>query len=116
MLSISSQTNHALREDAENQFVIKLAAILKREVPEIADEPDSVFYDQVKLVIEQARSYGLRTEQNIGAYAITAGTLGLDFPEKFNGAREILESHEDEDRKAELLEYFTLALFEALEG
>lgn len=116
MLSISSQTNDAFANDTENEFALKLANILRREFPALANEPEPAFFNQVKLIIGQARGFGLKTEQTIGAYAITAGTLGIDFPDQFSGAREILEGHEDEDRKAELLEYFTLALFEVLES
>lgn len=93
----------------------KLARVLREAVPDLADEPEPDFSAQVRLLIEAARSYGMEAEQTIGAYAITAGLLGLDFVDEHQAAHDILTSHETEFKKAELLEAFALELFKALE-
>ena len=115
MLSIGPQAFDAFQREAEHDFVVKLGKVLRAEVPSLAAEPEPAFSQQVWNIISRARSFGLASEQTISAYAITAGLLGLDFPDRYRGARQILEGQEHEARKAELLEHFTLALFEALE-
>ncbi len=105
----------AFEHEAETKFIAKLTRVLREAVPDLATEPDPAFSAQVRLLVEEARSYGLTTEQTIGAYAITAGLLGLDFVEEHPAAKGILVSHEDEFRKAELLEEFTVKLFRVLE-
>lgn len=105
----------AFEHEAEARFIAKLGQVLREAVPDLASEPEPAFSAQVRLVVEEARSYGLTTEQTIGAFAITAGLLGVDFVEAHPAAEGILTSHEDEFRKAELLEEFTVKLFRVLE-
>lgn len=114
MFSVSPDVFRTFESQSETQFVSKLAAVLRETVPELTQEPDEPFFAQVRLLIEQARSYDMRKEQSIGAYCITAAMLGIDFPDQFTGARQILLSSEPEERKAELLEAFTLNLFDIL--
>ena len=115
MMEIGPRAFGALQQESERAFVVKLGTVLRTEVPSLAHEPEPEFSRQVESIIRRARDFGLESEQSIGAYAMTAGMLGLDFPDHFAGARQILESSQDEDSKAELLEHFTLAVFEALE-
>lgn len=116
MRTVSLESLVAHEAKAETAFVVKLGKVLRDAVPDLADVPAQAFLAQVRLLIEQARSYGLMSEQEIGSFAVTAGLLGVNFVDAFPGAREILEGDEPSHRKAELLEAFTLNLFDILEG
>ena len=116
MRDISPQAFAALEATAETAFIAKLGEVLRDALPSLANEPEPAFSAQLRLLVEQARGFGLTTEQEIGGYAITAGLLGIDFADQFPGAREILEGFEPPHRKAELLEAFTMNLFEVLES
>ncbi|WP_086607743.1 hypothetical protein [Erythrobacter donghaensis] len=115
MQKLGPEVFAAFEHDAEARFIAKLGKVLREAVPDLASEPEPAFSAQVRLLVEEARSYGLTTEQTIGAFAITAGLLGTDFVEQNPAAKGILTSHEDEFRKAELLEEFTVKLFRILE-
>lgn len=115
MLKITPETFAAMERPAERAFVEKLAHVLRNAVPALAGEPQEPFVAQVRLLIERARNHGLESEQGIGSFAVTAGLLGVDFVDQFPAAREILASGADQERKAEQLEEFTVALFAALE-
>ena len=115
LLKITPETFIALARPAERAFVEKLAEVLRSAVPALAGEAQEPFLAQVRLLIERARDYGFESEQAIGSFAVSAGLLGVDFVDHIPAAREILESGADEERKAEQLENFTVALFEALE-
>ena len=112
---IGPQAFSVFESQAETAFITKLGVVLRDAVPGLASEPEHQFSAQVRLLVDQARSYGLTSEQEIGGFAITAGLLGLDFVDRFPGAREILEGFESPERKVGLLEAFTLNLFEQLE-
>ena len=114
MLTISPQSWDAFGAQAEANFLIKLNRVVRETVPEVASESEPDFTNLLRDVVARARTFGLETEQSIGAYAITAAMLGPDFPERFAGAREILCGHEDEEGKAELLQCFVAALFDTL--
>ena len=116
MQEISPQAFSVLESQQEAAFIAKLAAVLRDAVASLAGEPEPAFSAQVRLLVQRARSYALESEQAIGSFAVTAGLLGVDFVDQFPAARQILEGHEDQERKTELLENFTLALFEALES
>lgn len=116
MLSFSPGSYAALTEASEQAFVSRLAGVLREAVPSLAKEPDAPFHEQVRILVRHARSFGLTSEQTVGAYAVTAALLGLNFADRFAGARQILLGHETQARKAELLEGFTMALLETLEG
>ena len=115
MQKLGPEVFAAFEHDAEARFIAKLGKVLREAVPDLASEPEPVFSAQVRVVVEEARFYGLTTEQTIGAFAITAGLLGVDFVEMHPAAKGILTSHEDEFRKADLLEEFTVELFRLLE-
>lgn len=114
MFSVSPEVFRSFESQSETQFIVKLGKVLREAVPDLAQEAAEPFNAQIRLLVEQARSYGLRSEQSIGAFCITAAMLGPDFVDQFAGARQILLSSEPEERKAELLEAFTLNLFEIL--
>lgn len=115
MHPIGPRTFSVFESQAEADFISKLAGTLREAVPSLAGEPEPAFSAQIRLLVEQARSFGLKTEQEVGSFAVTAGLLGVEFVEHFPGAREILESSEPPYRKCELLEAFTMNLFEILE-
>ena len=106
----------SFENDAEARFVAKLGRVVREAVPELAGEPEPAFSAQIRLLIEEARSYGLRAEQSIGVFAVAAGMLGTGFVDEHPGAKEILTGHEDEFRKADLLEEWTIQLIRALES
>jgi hypothetical protein len=112
---ISPDAFAAFESEAEVAFVAKLAGVLRDAVPALASEPEPAFSATVRLLIDQARGYGLASEQEIGVFAVTAGVLGLDFVDRFAGARQILEGREPPARKADLLEAFTRNLIDTLE-
>ena len=114
MRDISPQAFAAFEATAETAFIAKLGAVLRDAVPALVDESEPAFSAQLRLLVEQARGFGLTTEQEIGGFAVTAGLLGIDFLEHFPGAREILESTEPAYRRCELLEAFTMNLFELM--
>ena len=115
MFEITPSTFAVIENDSELRFRHKLANVLRDAVPSLRSEPPETFDPQLRLLIEQARSYGLASEQAIGSYAITAGLLGVDFADRLPGARQILAGHEPEARKADLLEAFTLNLLSVLD-
>lgn len=114
MFSVSPEVFATFESQTETQFIVKLGKVLREAVPDLRQEPDEPFHAQVRLLVENARSFDMRSEQAIGAFCITAAMLGADFADQFAGARQILASSEPEYRKAELLEAFTLNLFEIL--
>jgi len=112
---ISPDAFAAFESEAETAFTAKLNGVLREAVPSLAHEPEPAFSATVRLLIEQARSYGMISEQEIGVFGVTAGLLGLDFVDHFPGARQILEGREPPAVKADLLEAFTRNLIETLE-
>lgn len=114
MFTISPTSYAWFTNEAERKFVLDLVTFLRQNVPELAGEPADAMIAQVTLLLEQARSYGLMSEQHVAVFALTAAQLGTDFVEKFPGAREILTLELSADEKVSLLEAFTLNLFEIL--
>ena len=112
---ISPQAFSVFESAGEIEFIAKLGVVLRDAVPELVDEAEPAFSAQLRLLVAQARGFGLSNEQEIGGFVVTAGLLGLEFVTQFPGAREILEGSEPPYRKTELLEAFTLNLFEELE-
>ncbi len=103
-------------QDAEEEYVTRLTNLMHESVQGLADVPEPELRVEVRNQIAKARSYGLASEQAIAIYTITAGQLGVDFDTKFPAAHEILtEPGATEAVKADKLEGFTVALFEALE-
>jgi len=115
MFEISPKAFAAFEGKAESEFIERLGHVLRTAVPSLQSEPQPAFFAQLRLLVEQARSFGLCSERAVGGFAITAALLGVDFVDRFPGARQILLGSETGDRKAELLEAFTLNLFEILE-
>ncbi len=116
MFTISPVAYAALEAAAETDFVSRLCNVLREAVPSLSGESQASLRDNVIVLIRQAREHGFASEQAIGGFAVTAGLLGLDFVQKFPGAQQILASSESGDRKAQLLEAFTLDILERLEG
>ncbi len=105
----------ALAADEEEKFISKACAALVNAIPSLASEPESQLRGQVKALVNQARNYGMKNEEEIAVYLTTAGLMGVEFVSRFRGARDILEGRESGARKAELLEGLTIAILEALE-
>jgi hypothetical protein len=80
----------------------------------MAPVPAAEMQQQIRVLIAQARTFDIVTEAGVATYVVTAALLGLDFVERFRGARVILMSSEPEERKAKLLEGFTVRLLETL--
>ncbi len=116
MLEISDQVVSRFEGEAEQRFIAKLAAFLREKVPSLASESPEALHVQCKLLKDKAFSFDMRSEQAVATFAMTAAILGLDFVERFRGARQILYADTPEDEKAELLEGFTVTLLKRLKG
>jgi hypothetical protein len=116
MLEISGQVVSRFEDEAEQRYIAKLAAFLREKVPSLANEDPAAMTVQCKLLKDKAGSFNMRSEQAVAAFAMTAAVLGLDFVERFRGARQILYADTPEDEKAELLEGFTVTLVQRLKG
>lgn len=116
MLTISPETFSKVASADLEVFVRKLADFIRQNVPGMSAEPPDRMHAQILALKKDANGYGLRSEQGIAAYAVTAAFLGVNFPERFAGARQILFARETEERKAELLSAFTVTLFDTLAG
>jgi hypothetical protein len=116
MRKVSPELFSAFEHDQERRFVKKLATVVKEAVPDLRDVPEPAFSAQIRLLIEQARSYGLHAENTIGSFSVTAGLLGVDFVEQHPAVEDILKSNDSEFTKARMLEEFSIQLFRALES
>lgn len=114
MLEISNQAFSGLKDQTEQRFVAKLAAFLREKVPALASESLEATIVQCKLLKRKANSFDMSSERAVAAFAMTAAVLGLDFVERFRGARQILYADAPEEEKAELLEGFTVTLLDRL--
>lgn len=114
MFEISDQTFSTFERAEEEKFVGRMAAFLREKLPYMADEPDEELRGEIRKLKKQANSYGLTTERTVATYVLTAAHLGLDFVDKFDGARKILFRAAGEQRKADLLEAYTLDILEKL--
>lgn len=115
MQIIRPELYSAYENEADAAFIAKLAEAVREAVPSLADEPEPAFSAQIRLLVQEARSFNLMSEQAIGVFVVTAGLLGVNFVEEHSAAKEILEGNETEEKKAELLQALTLMLFEALD-
>lgn len=115
MQDISNQAFAAFERESQANFITKACLALRSAIPSLADEPEPAFRQHVVSLVGQARGYGLKSNEEIAIYLTTAGLMGVDFVDRFRGARDILEGRENGGRKAELLESLTLAILEALE-
>ncbi len=114
MLTISPNTFDAFSSVEEQKFNARLAEFLREEVPGFAQLPQETLLKQVSAVVSSAREFGMESEEAVACYALTAAHLGPDFPDKFPGARQILDAPISDDEKAEHLEAYSVSLFEAL--
>lgn len=114
MLKITPESLAQLTAVEERAFLRRLTAMLREAVPALAHEPPAAMDAQVQLQVEAARGYGMTSERAVATYVMTAAQLGIDFPDRFGGARDILTAATSGDRKADRLEAFTLRLFDAL--
>jgi hypothetical protein len=114
MLKISLETFKTYQQALDADFIFRLSNVLRSAVPSLCDQAPDVLNAQVRLVVDEARGYGLSSERAVGVFAVTAALLGLEFVDQFDGAREILLGPGHGDRKAELLEAFTLHLLEVI--
>ena len=112
---ISLKCFSALAAEEEEKFVSEASAALVNTIPSLASVPAAQLRGQVQALVSQARNFGINSEEDIAVYLATAGLMGLDFPDRFSAAREILEGRESGARKAELLEGLTIAMLKALE-
>ncbi len=116
MLKIGPETFSRMAAADLDAFVRRLAAFVYANVPGMKDMTEPALVADIHRLKDKAAGFGLKSEGGVAAYVVTAAYLGLDFPEKFAGARQILFSGESEERKAELLGAFTATAFEALAG
>ena len=115
-MNISRTTFAGFADATEQHFIDRTASFLKANVPALAGVSDVELLSNVQHVVGKARSYGFVEESDVVRFALCSALLGLEFDHDFPGAREILEMKESATYRADLLEYYTREIFEALEG
>ncbi len=116
MLEVSPECFEGISAVEESRFVDRLVMFLRQNVPQVASEPQDAMVARVRALKADAATYDMKSEQPVAAYVLTGALLGVDFVEKFPGARKILYSKNSEDKKADLLEGFTVTLMQKLKG
>ena len=116
MLTLSPETFQRMSAVEEQRFVERIVDFLRQNVPQMAGEPQDSMVAQVRVLKAEAATYDMTSEQAVAVYALTAALIGADFSERFGGARKILFSANDQDKKAQLLEGFTVTLLQKLKG
>lgn len=114
MLKISPRTFARMSEHEEGRFIARLAGFLREKVPGLANEPPAALDHQCRMLAKQARSHDMTSEQAIAAFVMTAAILGVDFVDRFPAVRQILFRPVPQERKAELLQGFTIKLLDTL--
>jgi 16S rRNA G527 N7-methylase RsmG len=103
-----------MRDREEDRFIMKVVAFLQESVPAMQQEDPAKMYGEVRKLKEQAATFDMISERAVATFALTAALLGLDFVDRFDGARQILFRPVDQKRKSELLKAYTLNLLETL--
>lgn len=116
MLEVSPECFEGISAVEEQRFIDRLVAFLRQQVPQMAREPQDVMVAQVRALKAEAATYDMNSERAVATYALTAALIGADFAEKFPGARKILFTKNDQDKKSQLLEGFTVTLLQELKG
>lgn len=116
MLSVGKPVFEHFARESEDRFQAKLARYLADTVPGLAELPIRENRAATRAIVEEARSHGFGSEQDIARYAVCAALLGRDFARQFPGAQEILELNEGPAYRARLLEHFTRELFDLFEA
>ena len=114
MLDISPHTFSRISDHEEARYLRKLAAFLQERVPTLAGESPEAKIAPCRLLKNQAQGFDMVSEQAVAAFAMTAAVLGLDFVDRFPAARQILFRPVSQERKAELLQGFTVKLLDTL--
>ncbi len=114
MLDISPHAFSGIAAHEEARFVRKLATFLREKVPSLASEAPEAVEAQCRLLMQRSRGFDMKSEQAVAVFAMTAAVLGLDFVERFPAARQILFRPVSQERKAELLQGFTVKLLDTL--
>ena len=115
MLTIDPSTFASLTRVEEQRYVEQLTAFLRENVPSLAIEPNPAMQEQVRLLLQEARSFGMTSEQSVAVYVLTAAQLGVDFVRRFRGAYQIVTAAISQEEKSELLEAFSVNLLDILE-
>jgi hypothetical protein len=82
MLIIRRNQLDAMGQRLEDRFVEVLARHLETELPTRAAELGPALRDEIRRGIAQAREFGLKTEQDIGAFVHFRTDAALDFDER----------------------------------
>jgi hypothetical protein len=98
------------------RFEERIADFLQNEFPDAKEVPQGELMPVIHEQVNNSRTYGLGTEQQIANYVTTAWLLGQEFDTEFPAAQEMLTSSEySADDKAEWLAQWTEEMFKALE-
>lgn len=116
MLEVSPECFEGISAVEEQRFVDRLVAFLRQKVPQMAREPQDAMVAQVRALKADAATFKMKSEQAVAAYVLTGALIGADFVDRFSGARKILFSDNTEEKKADLLEGFTVTLMQKLKG
>ncbi|MDO7843972.1 hypothetical protein [Sphingomonas immobilis] len=114
MLQLTTETTDKFAEVEDRRFIAKISDFLRQAVPGLAKEPEPEMHATIRQLREEARGYGMTSEQAVAAFALTAGHLGTNFVERYRGARQILFADTTQKQKAELLKHFTITLLREL--
>lgn len=117
MLEISPKALAALGAQQDEAFTIKLAKFLHETIPAISTEAPHDVIAQVRILMANARRYGLKSEQSLASFAIAAAYLGPDFDIAFPPVEAVMNASDmTEQQKVVWLEGWLTQLFEELEG
>ena len=95
-------------------FELRLAEFLQAQFADAAQIPLLTLRPEVAAQIERAQGYGVKSEQDIADYVVTAWLLGIDFDTRFPAANEVLTADLPGEMKAQFLEEWTKEMFEKL--
>jgi hypothetical protein len=114
MLRISQEAFKAFQDQANATYRRELRALLLESQPSFASIDEVQLDRELAELISHAQAFSIRTRAGIASYVLTAGHLGVDFPDRFPAARQLLEAHEDEETRINRLERFVSGMFAAL--
>ena len=106
----------AFRKDAEERFVASVAAFLKKNIPEAAEDKPEALTAFVSAMLKKAKAYGLMTRHDAAVYVTTSYLLGENFEEHFQVAQTVFGSSLPPPSKVEWLQQATVALLNSGEG
>jgi uncharacterized protein YpuA (DUF1002 family) len=116
MLTIYKTQLSILSDAKKEEFIQKMASLLRSEIEEVAELNDIELKHEIEKQISKAKQYGLNLNSSLTTYIITAFLMGENFDTDFNRANEILMSLFEQEKKCRDLEKWAYDIFNALEN